>query len=291
VDVHVKRLREALGGRRRAGRNRARRRLPHHRAAATTHARRLSPHFRRCMTCRRCLPFCLAIGGLPGWCWHRRWRSWAWSPGASPGSSGSTCARCACALAARGGLRAVPQGARAVGRGADRMRRALTCREKQAGRRRAPPRGFPGCDPASPNGVVLLDRKAASSGATRRRPRTSALTPGATCSSTSSTWCATRLSAAYIRRRYFAGRGDPGARQHAGAAAQAVAAPASLRRRPQAAAVARRHGRGAGRDMRRDFVANVSHEIRTPLTVLAGFVETLQNPGPAGRGARALPGS
>ncbi|MBA4177891.1 MAG: phosphate regulon sensor histidine kinase PhoR [Leptothrix sp. (in: Bacteria)] len=27
--------------------------------------------------------------------------------------------------------------------------------------------------------------------------------------------------------------------------------------------------------MRRDFVANVSHEIRTPLTVLAGFVETL----------------
>jgi two-component system phosphate regulon sensor histidine kinase PhoR len=29
--------------------------------------------------------------------------------------------------------------------------------------------------------------------------------------------------------------------------------------------------------MRRDFVANVSHEIRTPLTVLAGFIETLQN--------------
>ena len=29
--------------------------------------------------------------------------------------------------------------------------------------------------------------------------------------------------------------------------------------------------------MRRDFVANVSHEIRTPLTVLAGFVETLQD--------------
>ncbi|MBG6076269.1 phosphate regulon sensor histidine kinase PhoR [Polaromonas sp. CG_9.11] len=29
--------------------------------------------------------------------------------------------------------------------------------------------------------------------------------------------------------------------------------------------------------MRRDFVANVSHEIRTPLTVVAGFIETLQN--------------
>ena len=29
--------------------------------------------------------------------------------------------------------------------------------------------------------------------------------------------------------------------------------------------------------MRRDFVANVSHEIRTPLTVMAGFIETLQN--------------
>jgi two-component system phosphate regulon sensor histidine kinase PhoR len=29
--------------------------------------------------------------------------------------------------------------------------------------------------------------------------------------------------------------------------------------------------------MRRDFVANVSHEIRTPLTVLVGFVETMLN--------------
>lgn len=29
--------------------------------------------------------------------------------------------------------------------------------------------------------------------------------------------------------------------------------------------------------MRRDFVANVSHEIRTPLTVLAGFIETMNN--------------
>ena len=29
--------------------------------------------------------------------------------------------------------------------------------------------------------------------------------------------------------------------------------------------------------MRRDFVANVSHEIRTPLTVVSGFVETLQS--------------
>ena len=28
-------------------------------------------------------------------------------------------------------------------------------------------------------------------------------------------------------------------------------------------------------EMRRDFVANVSHEIRTPLTVLAGFVDTM----------------
>ena len=29
--------------------------------------------------------------------------------------------------------------------------------------------------------------------------------------------------------------------------------------------------------MRRDFIANVSHELKTPLTVIAGFVETLQD--------------
>jgi signal transduction histidine kinase len=31
--------------------------------------------------------------------------------------------------------------------------------------------------------------------------------------------------------------------------------------------------------VRRDFVANVSHELRTPLTVIAGFAETLAEPG------------
>jgi two-component system phosphate regulon sensor histidine kinase PhoR len=35
--------------------------------------------------------------------------------------------------------------------------------------------------------------------------------------------------------------------------------------------------RQRGEAMRRDFVANVSHEIRTPLTVLAGFIETMEN--------------
>ena len=29
--------------------------------------------------------------------------------------------------------------------------------------------------------------------------------------------------------------------------------------------------------MRRDFIANVSHELKTPLTVVAGFVETMQD--------------
>ena len=29
--------------------------------------------------------------------------------------------------------------------------------------------------------------------------------------------------------------------------------------------------------MRRDFIANVSHELKTPLTVIAGFVETMQD--------------
>ncbi|HMA09840.1 MAG TPA: phosphate regulon sensor histidine kinase PhoR, partial [Ramlibacter sp.] len=70
-----------------------------------------------------------------------------------------------------------------------------------------------------------------------------------------------------------------------------IPGPRSLSSRPVRLAL-RLHSHGEGRKMllsrdvtaveqaeamRRDFVANVSHEIRTPLTVLAGFVETLQN--------------
>jgi len=35
--------------------------------------------------------------------------------------------------------------------------------------------------------------------------------------------------------------------------------------------------------MRRDFIANVSHELKTPLTVIAGFVETMQDLDPDAR--------
>lgn len=70
-----------------------------------------------------------------------------------------------------------------------------------------------------------------------------------------------------------------------------IPGPRSVSSRPVRLAL-RLHSHGEGRKMllsrdvtaleqaeamRRDFVANVSHEIRTPLTVLAGFVETLQN--------------
>lgn len=67
---------------------------------------------------------------------------------------------------------------------------------------------------------------------------------------------------------------------------------------------ARRMGPGAGIDatvislhdishmeaaeaQRRDFIANVSHELRSPLTVLAGFIETLQDAAQDDAAARA----
>jgi two-component system phosphate regulon sensor histidine kinase PhoR len=130
---------------------------------------------------------------------------------------------------------------------------------------------------ASPNGVVLLDARAASNGATRFRP-------------------AVRFDA---ERDVLQSIGnlvrDPAVQCLF--CAQDFAQPVLMQGRESTASrpvklSVQLYGYGEGRKlllardvtaleqaeaMRRDFVANVSHEIRTPLTVLAGFVETLQN--------------
>jgi two-component system, OmpR family, phosphate regulon sensor histidine kinase PhoR len=164
------------------------------------------------------------------------------------------------------------------GEALDRMRRALSQREKKAEDAERRLEDFLAAIRGSPNGVVLLDARGRIE------------------------WCNDTASAHLgldperdlqqhlvnlLRNPEFA------AFLHGRNREQDVVVPAprSTAARPMKLAL-RLHPYGEGkllllsRDvtaleqaefMRRDFVANVSHEIRTPLTVLAGFVETLQS--------------
>jgi two-component system phosphate regulon sensor histidine kinase PhoR len=177
----------------------------------------------------------------------------------------------------RGDLRQSPKVPGLWGEAADRMRRALVQREKQAGEAEGRLQDFLEAIRRSPNGVVLLDAQgriewcnetaAAHFGLDPERDRLQHLV---------------NLVRDPDFSTFYASRG----------AGQDVVVPAphSSPSRPVKLAL-RLHPYGEGRllllsrdvtaveqaeIMRRDFVANVSHEIRTPLTVLGGFVETLQ---------------
>ena len=211
VDVHVKRLREALGAGRRAwsrrcaapatahgaGRRRPARPERGRRAACWLHDRVHALAHRVLLLCagrRR------GAGLVAGAAQRRRCRGRG-ARRRRPGSSLDTAARAArAALAAR----ATQAGRRRAMRGlwgevADRVA-ARAARARAARRTRAQQRlqeflaAIAGL--AQRRGAARRAR-ATSSGATRRRPTTSASIRSATCCSTSATWCATRPSRAY----------------------------------------------------------------------------------------------
>ena len=260
VDVHVKRLRESLGAAGADGRDRARRRLPPHRAG-----RRLTPRAGLSRARRRiiaAMPWRIcSFPALPagaarcvGWWLARRSRraGGRWSPARWPG----WCSTCCAAPRVLRWLRAAtladaPRDARALGRGG-RPRAARCCARassrrgdsRRSGCRSSWPRSRP-----RPTAWCCSTRRAASSGATRRRPSSSASTPQRDLLQHDRQPGARPGLRGLLRGRRLqrATSSIAGPRQHAGAAGAAVGAAASLRRRPQAAAVARHHRAGAGR--------------------------------------------
>jgi two-component system phosphate regulon sensor histidine kinase PhoR len=178
----------------------------------------------------------------------------------------------------RGDYRSAPQVAGLWGEAADRFRRALTVREKQAAEAEHRLEDFLAALRASPNGVVLLDRQ----GRIEWFNETAAAHLG--------------LDPERDLQQYIVNLvRDPGFgaffQSEGGNQDVVIAGPGSSAARPRKVSL-RLHPYGEGRNlllsrdvtaveqaehMRRDFVANVSHEIRTPLTVLSGYVETMLN--------------
>ncbi|MCG2594998.1 phosphate regulon sensor histidine kinase PhoR [Ramlibacter sp. XY19] len=224
--------------------------------------------------------FCMAIGGVPGW----------WFGGFRVGVLGLLAGAIAWAILEslralkvrrwlrRGDYRTVPRVAGLWGEAADRFRRALLVREKQAAEAEHRLEDFLAALRASPNGVVLLDRQARIEWLNETAAAHLGLDPG-------------RDLQQYIVNLVR----DPGFAaffQETSANQDVViAGPGSTAARPRKISL-RLHPYGEGRmlllsrdvtaveqaeHMRRDFVANVSHEIRTPLTVLSGYVETMLN--------------
>jgi two-component system phosphate regulon sensor histidine kinase PhoR len=224
--------------------------------------------------------FCLAVGGVPGWIFGgERLAALGLVAGAIAWFTlESLRAQKVRRWLKRGEFRAIPKVAGLWGEAADRFRRALTQREKQAADAEHRLQDFLDALRASPNGVVLLDRQSRIEWLNETAAAHLGLDPE-------------RDLQQYVVNLVR----DPGfsAFFQARPANQdvVIAGPGSSVARPRKISL-RLHPYGEGRmlllsrdvtaveqaeHMRRDFVANVSHEIRTPLTVLAGYVETLQN--------------
>jgi two-component system phosphate regulon sensor histidine kinase PhoR len=177
-----------------------------------------------------------------------------------------------------GDLREPPRLGGLWGESLDRVRRAVTLREKRVEEAEHRLEDFLDAIRASPNGVVLLDpagriewindTAASHFGFDRERDLQQHIV---------------NLLRDPDFGAFYAGRMD--------SEDVVIPAPGSTASRPRKLSL-RLHPYGEGRllllsrdvtaleqaeVMRRDFVANVSHEIRTPLTVLSGFVETLQS--------------
>lgn len=224
--------------------------------------------------------FCMAIGGIAGWL--------------AGGSLFTLVGMLAGAIAwsimetlrayrvlrwlRLGELRRAPAVAGLWGEAADRMRRAITQREKQAAEAEHRLESFLEAIRNSPNGVVLLDPQGRIEWINETASAHLGLDPQRDLQ---------QLIANLVR--------DPVFSVFYGARTSnqdvVIAGPGSSAARPRKVSL-RLHPYGEGRilllsrdvtqmeqaeTMRRDFVANVSHEIRTPLTVLSGFIETLQN--------------
>jgi two-component system phosphate regulon sensor histidine kinase PhoR len=164
------------------------------------------------------------------------------------------------------------------GEAADRMRRALTLRERELAEARRRLDEFLAAIRSSPNGVILLDPQGRIEWCNDTAAAQFGLDPARDLHQHIANLVRDPDFTAYYQGRDF----DDDL---------VLAAPGSSASRPIKLAV-RLHPYGEGRllllsrdvtaveqaeTMRRDFVANVSHEIRTPLTVLAGFVETLDS--------------
>jgi len=168
-------------------------------------------------------------------------------------------------------------GSGAWGEVAERMRRIVRGRDRQAQEAGGRLQGFLSAIQASPNGVVLLDRDGRIEWCNQTAAEHLGIDPQRDLQ---------QLVGNLVR--------DPGfAAYHAGgdwSRPVTITGPDSSPARPVRVSL-QLHPYGEGRKlllsrdvtaleqaeaMRRDFVANVSHEIRTPLTVLAGFIETLR---------------